>query len=250
MQDLHTEKTRQTNIEEAIVSGILSARIHPGTRLSENQLAELFGVSRTRVREAMMRLETRGIVHVSPRRGWFVVEPSAEEAMTVYAARRVIESGLLRSMRPLTEDGRQVLVAHLDEEKAAMAAGDRQRLTCLMGDFHIRIAELCGNAVLIEMLRDLTARTILISMLYQSEFHAAQSHQGHCRIFEAMVEGDFVKAAELSIEHLDEVETGLDLTARPDPLSELRISLSLPPKNAPSTSRLSGAKQPAASKEI
>ncbi len=127
-----------------------------------------------------------------------------------------------------------------------MAAGDRQRLTCLMGDFHIRIAELCGNAVLIEMLRDLTARTILISMLYQSEFHAAQSHQGHCRIFEAMVEGDFVKAAELSIEHLDEVETGLDLTARPDPLSELRISLSLPPKNAPSTSRLSGAKQPVA----
>ncbi|MDP9813128.1 DNA-binding GntR family transcriptional regulator [Rhizobium tibeticum] len=198
----------------------------------------------------MMRLETRGIVHVSPRRGWFVVEPSAEEAMTVYAARRVIEPGLLRSMRPLTEDGRRVLVAHLDEEKAAMAAGDRQRLTCLMGDFHIRIAELCGNAVLIEMLRDLTARTILISMLYQSEFHAAQSHQGHRRIFEAMAEGDFVKAAELSIEHLDEVETGLDLTARPDPLSELRISLSLPPKNAPSTSRLSDAKQPVAPKEI
>ena len=83
MQDLHTA---QDDIETAIVSGILSARIKPGTRLSENQLATLFGVSRTRVREAMMRLETRAIVHVSPRRGWFVVEPSAEEAMTVYAA--------------------------------------------------------------------------------------------------------------------------------------------------------------------
>lgn len=151
--------------------------------------------------------------------------------MTIYEARRIIESGLLRSMRMLSEEGRKVLVAHLEEEKVAIAAGDRQRLTCLMGDFHIRIAELCGNAVLIELLRDLTARTILISMLYQSEFHALQSHEGHCRIFDAMAAGDFVRAAELSIEHLDEVETGLDLTRRPDPLAGLRRSLALPEMN-------------------
>ncbi|MGO8609023.1 GntR family transcriptional regulator, partial [Rhizobium johnstonii] len=74
MQDIHTSESTQKTIEETIVSGILSAKIRPWTRLSENQLATLFGVSRTRVREAMMRLETRGIVHVSPRRGWFVVE--------------------------------------------------------------------------------------------------------------------------------------------------------------------------------
>ncbi len=67
MQESHTSETTQKSIEATIVSGILSARIRPGTRLGENQLATLFGVSRTRVREAMMRLETRGIVHVSPR---------------------------------------------------------------------------------------------------------------------------------------------------------------------------------------
>ena len=106
-----------------------------------------------------------------------------------------------------------------------------------MGDFHIRIAELCGNAVLVELLRDLTARTILISMLYQSEFHALQSHQGHCRIFEAMAAGDFARAAELSIEHLDEVETGLDLTRRPDPLACLRHSLALPEHNRGDTDK-------------
>ncbi|CAN7553849.1 GntR family transcriptional regulator [Pararhizobium sp. LjRoot238] len=229
MQDLHTAQTARDDIETAIVSGILSARIKPGTRLSENQLATLFSVSRTRVREAMMRLETRAIVHVSPRRGWFVAEPSAEEAMTVYAARRVIESGLLRSMIELTPVGRDKLHAHLAEEKTAIAAGDKQRLTCLMGDFHIRLAELSGNIVLIDILRDLTARTILISMLYQSDFHAMQSHLGHCSIVDALEAGDFTKAAELSIEHLEEVEEGLDLTSRPDPLSELRNSLSLPP---------------------
>ncbi|RUM24049.1 GntR family transcriptional regulator [Rhizobium vallis] len=236
MQDSRATEITQRTIEETIVSGILSARIRPGTRLSENQLATLFGVSRTRVREAMMRLETRGIVHVSPRRGWFVVEPSAEDAMAVYEARRIIEAGLLRSMRSLTDAGRKALEAHLHEEKHALASGDRQRLTYLMGDFHIRIAELSGNGILVDILRDLTARTILISMLYQSDFHAAQSHDGHCRIFEAMQSGDFTRAAELSVEHLDEVEMGLDLTTRPDPLSELRNSLSLPPKTASSVS--------------
>ncbi len=232
MQDLSPQQNAPNGIDEAIVSGILSARIRPGTRLSENQLASLFSVSRTRVREAMMRLEQRGIVKVSPRRGWFVVEPSAEEAIMVYAARRVIEAGLLGSMDRLTESGRDTLHAHLTEEKLAIAAGDRQRLTCLMGDFHIRIAELAGNAILVEILRDLTARTILISLLYQSDFHAMQSHLGHCRIVAAMEEGDFLKAAALSVEHLDEVETGLDLSRRPDPLADLRRSLSLPPQSA------------------
>lgn len=232
MQDLSTlQNASTTPIDDAIVSGILSARIKPGTRLSENQIAALFGVSRTRVREAMMRLETRGIVTVSPRRGWFVVEPSAEEAMTVYSARRAIESGMLRSMRVLSDAGRAVLRGHLDEERAAIARGDRQRLTGLMGDFHIRLAELAENPILVDILRDLTARTILISMLYQSEFHAIQSHDGHCAIVDAMEAGDFERASQLSILHLDEVETGLDLTRQPDPLAELRQSLSLqPPK--------------------
>ncbi|MBB4192516.1 DNA-binding GntR family transcriptional regulator [Rhizobium aethiopicum] len=237
MQESHTSETAQKSIEATIVSGILSAKIRPGTRLGENQLAALFGVSRTRVREAMMRLETRGIVHVSPRRGWFVVEPSAEDAIAVYEARRVVEAGLLRSMAVLTEEGCKALATHLNEERNAMAAGDRQRLTYLMGDFHIRIAELSGNTIIADILRDLTARTILISMLYQSEFHAAQSHEGHCRIFQAMQTGDFVRAAQLSVEHLDEVEMGLDLTARSDPLSDLRSSLSLPPRTASSISQ-------------
>lgn len=233
MQGLDATIPPSASIEQSIVLGILAGRIKPGTRLGESQLATIFSVSRTRVREALMRLEARCIVQVSPRRGWYVVEPSAEEAMMVYGARRALESGLIRSIQPLTEESCEILRAHLAEEKAAIAAGDRQRLTYLMGDFHIRIAELCGNAVLIDMLRDLTARTLLISMQYQSDFQARQSHEGHCRIAEALEAGDMLRAAELSVTHLDEVEAGLDLTTRPDPLSDLRRSLSLPPLASP-----------------
>lgn len=228
MQDRDIHDTAPQSIEASVISGILSARIKPGARLGESELAELFGVSRTLIREAMMRLQSRGIVTVKPRRGWYVVQPSAEEAMKVYSARRVIEFGLLRNLTVLDPESRKILADHLAAEKSAMAEGDRQRLTVLMGDFHIRIAEIAGNDIIVEMLRDLTARTVLVSMLYQSDFHAAQSHEGHCRIYQAMLAGDFAVAAEHAIEHLDEVETGLDLSRRLDPLAELRSSLSLP----------------------
>lgn len=229
MQDKKTRTGQPPDsIDSAILNAILSARIKPGARLGESQLAELFSVSRTRVREAMMRLEARGIVHVSPKRGWYVHEPSTTEAMQVYAARRIVEVGLLNTMKPLTEPQKQVLRDHLAEEKTAIAEGDRQTLTFLMGDFHIRIAELAGNPILTHILQNLTARTILISMLYQSEFHAIESHEGHCRIAEAIERDDFSAAAALAVQHLDEVETGLDLTLTRDPLADLRQSLSLP----------------------
>jgi DNA-binding GntR family transcriptional regulator len=228
MQDNAISNDKRAGIEEAIVAGILSGRIKPGTRLGESQLATVFSVSRTRVREALMRLEARCIVQVSPRRGWYVIEPSAEEAIMVYGARRALESGLVRALTSLPSDAAVILETHLDQERAAIASGDRQHLTYLMGDFHIRVAELSGNTVLVDMLRDLTARTMLISLQYQSEYHARQSHEGHCGIAAALVAGDFARAAQLSIEHLDEVEAGLDLTVRPDPLADLRHSLSMP----------------------
>ena len=68
----------------------------PGERLGEMEMAQLFGVSRTLVREALIELQSRGFVEVRPRMGWFVVEPSFEEARETYAARRVIEPGMLR----------------------------------------------------------------------------------------------------------------------------------------------------------
>ncbi|WP_431322790.1 GntR family transcriptional regulator [Rhizobium sp. YTU87027] len=241
MQDSTSTSDKRTGIEEAIVSGILSGRIKPGTRLGESQLATIFSVSRTLVREALMRLEARCIVQVSPRRGWYVIEPSAEEAMMVYSARRALESGMLRGFTSLPAAATDILQAHLDEERAAIASGERQRLTYLMGDFHIRIAELSGNTVLVDILRDLTARTLLISLQFQSDYHARQSHEGHCAIAAALLAGDFAGAAELSIRHLDEVEAGLDLTVRADPLADLRQSLALPDpiSNKPDRSNIS-----------
>ena len=78
-------------IAQRVVQSILERKIRPGERLGEQELAGLFAVSRTVVREALMQLQARGFVEVRPRSGWFVVEPSFEDAQQTYAARRVIE---------------------------------------------------------------------------------------------------------------------------------------------------------------
>ena len=83
---------------DRIVDAILAGRLSSGQRLGEQSLAELFGVSRTLVREALARLSARGMVEVSARRGWFVVQPSRDEAEEAFQARVAIETGLLHSL--------------------------------------------------------------------------------------------------------------------------------------------------------
>lgn len=214
------------NIEEAILSAILAGRINPGTRLGEQKLADLFSVSRTRVREAMMRLETRGVVQVSARRGWYVVEPSADEAREAFQTRRVIETGLLHTLREVPPAVVKSLKEHVAIERQAIEAGDVHSRACLLGDFHIHLADALGNRLLTEIIRDLTARTTLISMLYQPTEKAAESSHDHEDIVAALEAGDIALAARLMDEHIGKVEAGLDLTTKPDPLAGLRELLS------------------------
>ncbi|CAH2602501.1 GntR family transcriptional regulator [Rhodovastum atsumiense] len=223
------------SIEEAVISAVLAGRLPPGTRLGEASMAALYGVSRTQVREAMMRLATRGIVEVSARRGWFIVEPSAADARAAYEARRLIEAGMLRALTQIPPAVLAHLRAHVEEERRALAAGDVGSRTCLLGDFHIHLAEAFANPLLIAILRDLTARTMLVSMLYQSDQHAAASSDDHGRIVALLEAGDFAGAAALMEAHIRDVERGLDLGAARDPLAGLRAILS-PASPDPSSS--------------
>src|SRR5687768_4749255 len=78
--------TTSATIANRIVEAILAQRLAPGTRLGEQPLAMLFDCSRTLVREALTRLAARGIVTVSARRGWYVIEPSLDEAREAFEA--------------------------------------------------------------------------------------------------------------------------------------------------------------------
>jgi DNA-binding GntR family transcriptional regulator len=215
-----------TDISQRIIDAVLAQKLAPGTRLGEQQLALLFDCSRTIVREALTRLAARGIVTVSARRGWYLIAPSRDEAREAFEARRVIELGLLRGRRPLDKPALTRLKKHLAQEKAALRGDDVGARSFLLGDFHVCLAECLGNSLLADTLRDYTARTTLIAMLYQSSHDAAQSCQEHVAIVAALEQGDAVRAEALMAEHLASVQAGLQLeTQTDDPLHQLRQAL-------------------------
>ncbi|MEP6790252.1 MAG: GntR family transcriptional regulator, partial [Ramlibacter sp.] len=126
--------TSSAEISDRIVEAVMARKLEPGSRLGEQQLAMLFDCSRTIVREALMRLAARGIVTVSARRGWYVVEPSQDEAREAFEARRVIETGLIRSIKGVDKPAVRRLRAHLAREKAAIKGSDVGARSFLLGD--------------------------------------------------------------------------------------------------------------------
>ncbi len=214
-----------TDIAQRIIEAVLAQRLAPGTRLGEQSLSMLFDCSRTLVREALVRLAARGIVTVSSRRGWYVVQPSHDEARDAFEARRVIETGLIRGARDIDKNALRRLRQHLKQEQAALKGDDVGQRSYLLGDFHVCLAECLGNQLLADTLRDFTARTTLIAMLYQSNHDAVQSCQDHVDIVAALERGDTESAEQLMATHIGQVQAALRLGAPNDPLADLREAL-------------------------
>ncbi|WP_284619528.1 GntR family transcriptional regulator [Aquabacterium humicola] len=218
----------QSDIAQRVVEAILAQKLKPGERLGEQELADLFGVSRTLVREALMQLQARGFVEVRSRKGWYVVEPSIDEARDAFAARRAVEGGMLRQCegRPLQSVLKR-LKAHIRDERAAVDGADAATRAFVLADFHVCLAESLGHRVLADMLRDLTARTTLVATLYQSTHDARASCADHARIVAALEAGDLAGAEALMLEHIGTVESALgqSIAERADPRERLRATL-------------------------
>jgi DNA-binding GntR family transcriptional regulator len=220
-------RSTPAQIADRVVDAILAARVAPGQRLGEQELADVFGVSRTLVREAMARLAARGMVEVSSRRGWFVVQPSRAAAAEAFDARVAIETGMLQSLAaPLAKARIARLKAHYRAEQAAIRRGDAGQRSFLLGDFHVCLADCVSGPLLADILRDLTARTTLVASLYQSTHDAVRSCAEHVAIVAALEAGDPARAVALMRAHIGGVAADLGAPAAPvDPLASLRNAL-------------------------
>jgi DNA-binding GntR family transcriptional regulator len=195
------------HIAERVVEAILAQKLAPGERLGEQELADNFAVQ--------------------PRRGWYVVQPSAEEAQDAFSARRIIETGILgEAGRPMQSVIGQ-LRRHIAQEQQAIAGADAATRAFLLADFHVCLAEQMGHRLLALTLRDLTARTTLAATLYQSTHSASQSCAEHERIVAALEAGDTEGAKALLLEHIGTVERSLEIRPpeAPDAGDRLRSTL-------------------------
>jgi DNA-binding GntR family transcriptional regulator len=217
--------TATRSIVDALTKAIVEHRLHPGTKLAEQKLADHFGVSRTLIRQALFQLVQKRLIRMEPARGAFVATPSSDEARQVFAVRRMIEVEMTRNfVRSATPAQIKALKDHVTEEKAAVTRGDVPGRTDLLGDFHVRMAELMGNAVLAQILSELISRCALITLMYQSANAAEHSVEEHAKILKAISAKDEKLAVRLMDEHLRHVEENLTLD-RKVPSNDIAMAL-------------------------
>ena len=219
------ETTTTFAIVEALTKAIVEHRLLPGAKLAEQKLADHFGVSRTLVRQALFQLSQNRLIRMEPARGAFVASPSVEEAQQVFAVRRMLESEMARAfVRQVTEAQIQSLQQHIQQEREAVAKEDVPGRTELLGDFHVRMAELMGNQVLAQMLGELISRCALITLMYQTRNAAEHSTDEHEAIVAALAAKDEALTVRLMNEHLVNVEQSLTFD-RQVPTHDISLAL-------------------------
>ncbi|MBZ0224657.1 MAG: GntR family transcriptional regulator [Comamonas sp.] len=215
-------------IVESLTRAVVEHRLLPGTKLAEQKLADHFGVSRTLVRQALFQLSQNRLIRLEPARGAFVATPSVDEARQVFAVRRMLEIATVRAFVAASTPAKiRALKKHMEAERKAMLGQNVSLRTELLGDFHVRIAQLMGNEVLAQILGELISRCALITLMYQTSTAAVHSHEEHEGIFNALVAGDEASAVRLMQEHLDNVEAGL-MFDRDVPSNDLSMALTAP----------------------
>ena len=221
---MESSTTRQ--IVESLTRAIVEHRLQPGSKLAEQKLADHFGVSRTLVRQALFQLSQNRLITLEPARGAFVAAPSATEARQVFAVRRMLEAEMTRAfIREVTPARIKALRDHVAQEKKALASDNAHERVELLGDFHVRMAELTGNDVLARMLGELISRCSLITLMYQSASAAQHSADEHSAIVAALAARDETTAVRLMTEHLLHVEENL-VFDRKLPTHDITLALS------------------------
>jgi DNA-binding GntR family transcriptional regulator len=213
-------------ISNALSQAIHEHRLAPGTKLGEDELSDIYGVSRTIVRTALQSLAHQQIVEIKRNRGSFVAQPSLTEAQEVFEARELLEPRIARSaaLRATSADI-AVLNDHISQEHAAIDAGDRGRALYLSGQFHIEIARIAEQKTVADMINVLIARSSLIIALYWRRESALCESQAHHALIEAIGDNDGPRAEELMQSHLVDLHSALNLKELPAVEQDLRSML-------------------------
>ena len=199
-------------VYDAILRAIMEGKLKAGTKLAENPLAEIFAVSRERIRKVLQRLGAERRLEMIPNRGARVPRPTLDDVRSVYEAHRVLEAGVLvQLIRTLDDALLARLDAHLAAERAAAERGDRAASVRLSGAFHIHLVDALVNPDLSRFLRDLLSRSSVMVSVYEPATQSICAVDEHSAIVEALRARDVTRAIAVSRDHFIHVESRLRL---------------------------------------
>lgn len=198
---------RDEAIYRNLYAAIVENHLAPGTKLPEDTLAEAFGVSRTSIRKVLQRLSYERLVDIRLNRGATVAQPTVKEARDVFAARRIVECGVMpQVVAKATPERIEGLGAIVQREHAAEARGDRREAIFLSGEFHVELAKVADNEAIADFLARLVSRSSLVIATYGAPMAGSCRHSEHDDVLELIAAGDAPAAQQWMDRHLRDVE--------------------------------------------
>lgn len=222
---MDTQATRSDAIYYSLRRAIIEQALLPGMKLPEDAIGDQFGVSRTSVRNALVRLNAEGLVDIRPNRGAAVAEPTLEEALDIFSLRRCLEREVVgRLCRSITETELAELEAHVAEEQKAMNSSGPLSMR-LAGEFHILLAELTGSKPLVRYVSEIVSRCSLILALYSRPHSGKCGVDEHLQLIDALRRGDPQAAMNVMEHHLGAVQERAQIR-EPNEIPDIRSILS------------------------
>jgi len=214
--DVPRPAARWSTVYLGLREAILNHALSPGTKLPEDELGDVYAVSRTIVRSALQSLAHDRLVTLAPNRGAFVAKPTKQEAREVFEARALIEPKVAGLAAEVAKPADAALLRqHLKDEHAAMHDGRDGEAVVLSGRFHVAIAEIAGQSILTDFVRGLCSRSSLIIALYWRRRDTICESHAHSALVDAIAKNSAKDATELMTSHLVDLLSGLDLSDRP-----------------------------------
>ncbi|MFH0517357.1 GntR family transcriptional regulator [Streptomyces sp. M41] len=188
-----------------VKQGVLERSYEGGTLLTEGELAEAVGVSRTPVREALLRLEVEGLIKLYPKKGALVLPVSAQEIKDVVETRMLVEEYAARKAVPAPPGLIERLEELLARQKAQAAAGDLAGAAVTDRCFHAEIVRSGGNEILSRLYDQLRDRQLRmgVAVLHSHPDRIAKTLAEHEEILQALRSGDSRAAVGLVHRHID-----------------------------------------------
>ncbi|MDT0545428.1 MULTISPECIES: GntR family transcriptional regulator [Streptomyces] len=187
-----------------VKQAVLDRRYEGGTLLTEGDLAEAVGVSRTPVREALLRLEVEGLLKLYPKKGALVLPVSAQEIADVVETRLLVERHAVAKVVPAGQRLIARLEELLEEQKEHAAAGDLNAFAVADRCFHAEIVRAAGNGILAHLYDQLRDRQLRmgVATMHAEPGRIAKNITEHTEILTALRSGDATAAAKLVERHI------------------------------------------------
>ena len=205
-----SEERLALNAYEQILQMVLSGEAAHGQMINERRLADMLGISRTPVRDALLMLEAEGLLVRQGTRGLQIRQMRIEEYMDALHIRQILEPEVARMAqgRISREDLQAIrdqLVELVDSRPSTGERPDREKVRAVDDLLHGSLAEAAGNPQLADIIRTVRRRTQIFDLRSIPQ-RFDETCAEHLAIIDALMEGDAQKASEAMRNHLDNVQ--------------------------------------------